>query len=109
MMGIGTNENPSPPAASSEGPRTSAANVPPLAGARENHASPAAMSSRPHSSTGLAPNRVTAADAPPAARVIPTASGREAGAGPSAGEGSTRCLERETEKKNGKNEQPAGQ
>src|SRR4051812_50228700 len=105
-MVIGTNEKPSPPAASSEGPRMSAANVPPLAGARENHASPAAMSSRPHSSTGLEPNRVTAADAPPAAGVIPTAGGREGGAGPRAGKGRTRRLVKETKKKNEEHGKP---
>ena len=71
----GTKEKPSPTAASSEGPRMSAAKLPSTE-TRENQTRPAAIRVTPVASTGLKPTRVTSCEAIPAERMIETASGR---------------------------------
>ena len=71
-----TNASPNPTPASNDGPRTSAANEPPVAGTRENHSRPPATSSMPAIRGGLKPTRVTTWEAAAAERMIATESGR---------------------------------
>ena len=70
-----TNDSPSPTAASSDGPSTSAAYEPPTR-TRENQASPVATNSSPAINVGLKPTRVTSLEATPAVTMIALASGR---------------------------------
>ena len=71
----GTKANPSPTAASSEGPRMSV-RKPPSTETCENQSSPAAIRARPVASTGLNPTLVTSCEAIPAETMIDSASGR---------------------------------
>ena len=70
-----TKANPSPKAASSDGPRMSERKLPPTETC-ENQSSAAAIKAIPAASTGLKPIRVTSWEATPAAMMIDTASGR---------------------------------
>ena len=74
---IGTNANPSPTAATSDGNRMSPRYVPPTSTCA-NQTSAIAVSTRPDVRIGLNPNFVTSPDAMPADTMIPPASGRYA-------------------------------